>query len=97
MPAIDSAALCYIYCSTMKTATVRTLRNDYAKLLRRVETGEVIAISRRGQVVARLVPASASAGRTDWANSAAYRLPHPGKPLTAAASAKVRIASQGSW
>ena len=35
----------------MKIATVRTLRNDYAKLLRRVETGEVIAISRRGRLI----------------------------------------------
>ena len=41
----------------MKTETVRTLRNDYAKLLRRVETGEQISISRRGRIVARLIPA----------------------------------------
>ncbi len=81
----------------MKTATVRMLRNDYAKLLRRVETGEVIAISRRGRVVARLVPATVGAGKADWAGSAAHRLPRVGRPLSAAASARVRAASQGSW
>ncbi len=78
----------------MKTATVRTLRNDYAKLLRRVETGEEIAISRRGRVVAHLVPAMPVRARIDWAASAASRLPRPGKPLTAAASAQVRAESQ---
>jgi len=80
----------------MLTATVRTLRNDYAKLLRRVETGEEIAISRRGRVVARLVPAMSDKVRIDWAASAASRLPRPGRPLTVSASAKVRAESQGA-
>jgi prevent-host-death family protein len=80
----------------MKTATVRTLRNDYAKLLRRVETGEEIAISRRGKVVARLVPAMSGKVKIDWAASAAGRLPRPGKALTAVDSAKVRAESQGA-
>jgi prevent-host-death family protein len=81
----------------MKTATVRTLRNDYARLLRRVETGEEIAISRHGRVVARLVPAATAKLKIDWASSAASRLPRAGKPLTAAASAKLRATSQGAW
>jgi len=81
----------------MKTATVRTLRNDYAKLLRRVEAGEEIAISRRGRIVARLVPAGPLPKKIDWASSAASRLPRLGKPLTAAASAKLRAESQGAW
>lgn len=81
----------------MKTTTVRALRNDYAKLLRRVETGEEISISRRGRIVARLVPAHPGAGKVDWAASAARGLPRPGKPLAAAASAKLRQESQGAW
>jgi len=80
----------------MKTATVRTLRNDYAKLLRRVETGEAIAISRRGRIVARLVPATADAGRVVWSASAARRLPRSGRPMTATASAKLLAESQGA-
>ncbi len=81
----------------MKTATVRTLRNDYAKLLRRVETGEEIAISRHGRVVARLVPANAEAGKVDWATSSASRLSRTGKPMSTAAAAKVLSESQGTW
>ena len=81
----------------MKTETVRTLRNDYAKLLCRVETGEEIAISRHGRIVARLVPANADAGKVDWAASAASRLPRTGKPMSTAAAAKVLSESQGTW
>jgi len=79
----------------MKNATVRTLRNDYAKLLRRVEAGESISISRRGRAVARLVPVHSDKARIDWAASAACRLSRAGKPMTAAVSAKVRAESQG--
>ena len=60
-------------CSTMKTATVRELRNDYAKLLRRVEAGEEIVITRRGQSVARLVPEKKRAKKVDWTKSAAFQ------------------------
>ncbi|MDE3084705.1 MAG: type II toxin-antitoxin system prevent-host-death family antitoxin [Verrucomicrobiota bacterium] len=81
----------------MKIATVRVLRNDYAKLLRRVETGEAIAISRRGRVVARLVPAASGKARIDWANSAARRITRTGKPLSARQSEKILKESQGSW
>lgn len=81
----------------MKTASVRTLRNDYAKLLRRVETGEEISISRRGRIVARLVPAQPAQTKVDWATSAASQLPRTGKPLSAAATAKLRAESQGVW
>ena len=81
----------------MKTATVRTLRNDYAKLLRRVETGEEIAISRRGRIVARLVPATVEVGKVDWTVSAAHRLPRTGKPLSDSARAKALGDSQGTW
>lgn len=92
---LDCSSMCYMICSTLKTATVRTLRNDYAKLLRLVEHGEEIAISRRGRIIARLVPANPNTARIDWSSSAASRLPRPGKPMTAAASARVRSESQG--
>ena len=35
----------------MKTATVRQLRNDYRALLRWVEAGHEIRVSRRGRVI----------------------------------------------
>lgn len=94
---LDITAMCYITCSTMKTATVRTLRNDYAKLLRRVETGEEIAISRRGKIVAKLVPANPGNARVDWANSAAFRLTRNEKPWSAEESLKLIHDAQGNW
>jgi len=40
----------------MKTATVRELRGEFPRLLRWLQAGETVSISRRGSVVARLVP-----------------------------------------
>jgi antitoxin (DNA-binding transcriptional repressor) of toxin-antitoxin stability system len=40
----------------MKIATVRELRNRYTQLLKWLDTGEEIKITRRGVVIARLVP-----------------------------------------
>ncbi len=81
----------------MKTATARTLRNDYAKLLRRVETGEEISISRHGKIVAKLVPASPKKTRVDWAASETFKILKRGKPLTAEASLKLIHDAQGDW
>lgn len=59
----------------MKTATVRHLRNHYSSVLRWIDAGEEVAISRRGKVVARLVPETArKLGRVDWTTSAAARM-----------------------
>lgn len=56
----------------MKTATVRHLRNHYSAVLRWIDAGEEVAISRRGRVVARLVPETArKRARVDWTKSAA--------------------------
>lgn len=43
----------------MKTATVRDLRNDFARLSKWLEQGETIEIIKRGQPVADLVPKAA--------------------------------------
>jgi antitoxin (DNA-binding transcriptional repressor) of toxin-antitoxin stability system len=40
----------------MKTATVRELRNRYTQLLEWIDAAEEIRITRRGIVIARLVP-----------------------------------------
>ncbi|MCC5844417.1 MAG: type II toxin-antitoxin system prevent-host-death family antitoxin [Verrucomicrobia bacterium] len=56
----------------MKTATVRDLRNHYSGLLDWIAAGEEILITRRGRVVARLVPESADSGeKADWKQSPA--------------------------
>lgn len=40
----------------MKTATIRDLRNDFARLSKWLEKGETIEIVKRGKPVAELVP-----------------------------------------
>ena len=81
----------------MKTATVRTLRNDYAKLLRRVETGEEISISRRGKIVAKLVPARPPSTKVDWTDSAALRLTKNEQPWTAEQTLNLIHDASGNW
>lgn len=45
----------------MKTATVRELRNEFPRIEAWVNEGESINISKRGKVIATLVPAPGSA------------------------------------
>lgn len=45
----------------MKTATVRELRNEFPRIEAWVHEGESIAISKRGKVIATLVPARGAA------------------------------------
>lgn len=42
----------------MRTATIREAQHNLPKILRSVSRGEVVEITRRNRVVARLVPAS---------------------------------------
>jgi len=41
----------------MKTATITDLRNNFRRLVAYIDNGESVEITRRGRVVARLVPA----------------------------------------
>ena len=46
-------------CITMKTATIRDLRNRFARIGRWIEEGEQVRITKRGRAFARLLPDSA--------------------------------------
>jgi hypothetical protein len=54
----DKAVVLHFW-SSMKTATVRELRNRSTQLLEWIDAGEEIRITRRGIVIARLVPRTA--------------------------------------
>lgn len=85
---------------TMKTATVRELRNRYTQLLEWLEAGEEIRITRRGVVIARLVPENHSKARraVDWPQSAAFALDRLKlRPLTAKESAELLDYNKGSY
>lgn len=42
----------------MKTASIREVRHDFGRILEWVANGEEVAITRRRQIVARLLPAT---------------------------------------
>jgi len=55
----------------MKTATVRQVQHALASVLAEVQKGQEIAVTRRGKVVARIVPARATQGHLRWPDSEA--------------------------
>jgi antitoxin (DNA-binding transcriptional repressor) of toxin-antitoxin stability system len=83
----------------MKTATVRELRNQYSTVLKWIDAGEEVAISRRGVVIARLVPERAQApDRFDWTTSAAFRRNKSKmRLLSAEQSAAIIADASGRW
>lgn len=58
----------------MKTATVRDLRNNFAKLAQQLEWGEEISITRHGQWIATLSPPKPAPGKRDLKARWAERL-----------------------
>lgn len=61
----------YSKLSNMKTVTVRHVQHNLAAVLEAVSKGQEITITKRGIVVARIVPARGSKGATVWPDSAA--------------------------
>jgi antitoxin (DNA-binding transcriptional repressor) of toxin-antitoxin stability system len=83
----------------MKTASVRELRNHYTTVMKWIEAGEEVKISKRGKVIARLVPEKPKARRkVDWSTSAAVLRDRSGERiLSAEESAALLAESQGKW
>jgi len=81
--------------SHMKTTTVRELRNNNAQVLHWVAGGEEVTVTRRGKVVAKVVPVAPPKTRLDWTRSAAFARPAWSRVLTAAESASILHDSQG--
>lgn len=83
----------------MKTATVRDLRNHYTSLLRWLGAGEDVLITRRGKLIARMVPEHPQAhARVNWLESPAVRRDRSGeRVLTAKESARLIAEGGGAW
>ena len=84
----------------MKTATVRELRNRYTQLLKWLDAGEEIRITRRGVVIARLVPENHAKARrgVSWSKSAAFALDRLNlRSLTAKESAELLDYNKGPF
>ena len=79
---VDLCAFVIQSCITMKTATVRDLRNHFADVAKWIEHGEPVTITRNGIAFATLTPAKAEKPRkVDWAARLAKRKP-VGRGLT---------------
>jgi antitoxin (DNA-binding transcriptional repressor) of toxin-antitoxin stability system len=82
----------------MKTATVRQLRNQYREVLGWVAAGEVVKISVRGKVVARLIPEKPNSKRVGWSKSPAVTRDRSAWPVLSAKQVKSLLNdSQGSY
>lgn len=57
--------------SNMKTTSVRDLQHGLAAILARVERGDTVTVTRRGKVVACIVPPGASPSKVHWPDSMA--------------------------
>jgi len=72
--------------SHMSTVGLRQMQRNLSAILRRVEQGEEILVTRRKRVVARLVaPDQATGGRLEWPDFAARAqgIHLKGKPISA--------------
>jgi prevent-host-death family protein len=83
----------------MKTATVRDLRNHYSGLMKWIEAGEEVRITRRGKAIARLVPEPlVSSKQVDWSQSpAVLRERRASEQMSAATARKLLDESAGQW
>jgi prevent-host-death family protein len=81
----------------MKTTSVRALQHGLAAVLARVERGDTVTVTRRGKVVARIVPAAATGGSARWPDSMARmkRIFPDGVPRGPSPSALVRSDRDG--
>ena len=76
------------HCITMKTATVRDLRNNFASVAKWIEHGEQITITRNGKSFATLTPATPEKPpKVDWAARLEKRKP-VGKGMSKEATEK---------
>lgn len=75
--------------SNMAVATVREVQHKLAEVLARVEAGEEVIITRRGKVIARLVPPRPAKRAQRWPDFKARMAatfgptPPPGTPASA--------------
>jgi prevent-host-death family protein len=56
--------------SNMKTATVREVQHGLASVLSKVQAGQEIAVTKRGKIIARIVPALRTKMPLRWPDSA---------------------------
>ncbi len=83
----------------MQTATVQELQNHATSLLIRVQAGEEIVITERGESIARLVPERpVEAKKVNWADAPEVTRDRSGEQmLTAQESLELIHEASGRW
>ena len=83
----------------MKTASVRELRNHYTTVMKWIEAGEEVKISKRGKIIARLVPEKPEMPKeVDWSTSAAVTRDKSKLPfITDEQRAEILDYNKGRW
>ena len=80
----------------MKSTTVRELRNNYSQVLKWVAKGEEVEVTRRGKVVAKVIPpVVVRSAEVDWSKSAALTRKPWSVSLTSVQSTAILAESQG--
>ena len=76
--------------SNMKTATVRQVQHTLANVIAEVQKGQEVTITKRGKVVARIVPAARAAASVSWPDSRArMNALTGGKPIKGTAPSRI--------
>ena len=65
----------------MKTATIRDLRNEFARLSKWIERGETVQLLKRGKPFARMVPEPQPKSFLGYGKGTAKLAPDFGAPL----------------
>jgi antitoxin (DNA-binding transcriptional repressor) of toxin-antitoxin stability system len=73
----------------MKTTTIGAMRSNCTKVLKWVSAGQEVQVTRRGKVVARVVPPARKSQKANWSLSAALNRPDFSWTLAAKESAAI--------
>ncbi len=66
----------------MKSVSLRHMQHHLSDVMRHVDQGQEVLVTRRRRTVARLVPASPAATRVKWPDFAARTARIKGRPLS---------------
>jgi prevent-host-death family protein len=80
----------------MKSATIRQVQHGLADVIKAVQKGQEIAITKHGKVVARLVPAQRTMSPVGWPDSQArMKALTSGKPIKGPAPSEILRQQRG--
>jgi prevent-host-death family protein len=86
----------FVHDGPMKVLTLLELRNHFSRLMRRVEAGEELLVSRYGVPAARIVPIGRGARRTVGLDVGEYTVPADFNSITTTVAHSTALESKSS-